>query len=115
MHFLMHELRLNEDRPTLKRILENIIPKTYQDLVIIYVSVEGILQGELTEKSYIKKIYPQTIETLQWSAIQVSTASGLCAVLDLVLAGKTVNKGLILQEEFKLSDVLANRFGTYFR
>ncbi|HFL3390160.1 TPA: saccharopine dehydrogenase family protein, partial [Legionella pneumophila] len=84
MRFLMNDLRLNEDRGTLKRILENAIPKTYQDIVIVYVTVEGIKQGELTEKSYVKKIYPEVIRGLEWSAIQVSTASGVCAVVDLV-------------------------------
>lgn len=98
MRFLMNDLRLNEDRGTLKRILENAIPKTYQDIVIVYVTVEGIKQGELTEKSYVKKIYPEVIRGLEWSAIQVSTASGVCAVVDLVLGQGNEYKGLILQE-----------------
>ena len=111
MRFLMNELKLNADRPTLKRILEHAIPKTYQDMVLVYVTVEGIKQGELTEKSYIQKIYPKTIRGMDWSAIQVSTASGLCAVVDLVLAKKNKYHGLVLQEHFSLNDVLKNRFG----
>lgn len=114
MRLLMNDLRLNEDRATLKRILENAIPKTYQDIVIVYVTVEGMKQGELTEKSYVKKIYPATISGLEWSAIQVSTAAGVCAVVDLVLGQENEFKGLILQEKFKLADVLANRFGQYY-
>lgn len=42
MRFLMNDLKLNQDRDTLKRILENAIPKTYQDMVLVYVTVEGI-------------------------------------------------------------------------
>ncbi len=114
MRFLMNDLRLNEDRSTLKRILETAIPKTYQDIVIVYVTVEGIKQGELAEKSYVKKIYPETIRGLEWSAIQVSTASGICAVVDLVLGQENEYKGLVLQENFKLADVLNNRFGKYY-
>lgn len=114
MRLLMNDLRLNHDRPTLKRILENAIPKTYQDLVIVYVSVEGIKRGELTEKNYVKKIYPEEICGLEWSAIQISTASGICAVVDLVLGQENEYKGLILQEKFKLSTVLENRFGRYY-
>lgn len=112
--FLMNELRLNDDRPTLKRILENAIPKTNQDIVIVYVTVEGIKKGELTEKSYVKKIYPETIRGLLWSAIQVSTASGVCAVVDLVLGEANEYSGLVLQEHFELSRVLENRFGKYY-
>lgn len=114
MRFLMNDLRLNQDRPTLKRILENAIPKTYQDIVIVYVTVEGLKRGELTEKSYVKKIYPEVICGLEWSAIQVSTASGACAVVDLVLGQANEYKGLVLQEKFKLDAVLENRFGRYY-
>lgn len=114
MRFLMNDLKLNEDRPTLKKILERAIPKTYQDMVLVYVTVEGIKQGELTEKSYVKKIYPKTICGMDWSAIQVSTASGICAVVDLVLSKKNKYHGLVLQEKFSLKDVLANRFGQHY-
>ncbi len=114
MRLLMNDLKLNEDRTTLKRILENAIPKTYQDIVVVYVTVEGIKDGELTERSYLKKVYPETIHNLAWSAIQVSTAAGVCAVVDLVLGQANEYHGLVLQENFQLKDVLANRFGQYY-
>ncbi len=114
MKFLMNDLRLNEDRATLKRILEHAIPKTNQDIVIVYVTVEGKKRGELTEKSYVKKIYPEEICGLKWSAIQISTASGVCAVVDLVLGQANEYSGLVLQERFELSRVLENRFGKYY-
>ncbi|KTD20759.1 saccharopine dehydrogenase family protein [Legionella israelensis] len=114
MRVLMNDLKLNEDRATLKRILENAIPKTYQDIVVVYVTVEGIKNNELIEKSYVKKIYPAVIQGLEWSAIQVSTASGVCAVADLVLGQANEYQGLVLQEKFQLTDILANRFGQYY-
>ena len=114
MRFLMNDLKLNEDRETLKRVLERAIPKTYQDIVIVYVSVEGMKQGELTEKSYVKKIYPTTIRGLEWSAIQVSTASGVCAVVDLVMGQANEFRGFVLQEKFTLEQVISNRFGQYY-
>ena len=114
MRFLMNELKLNSDRDTLKRILEHAIPKTYQDIVLVYVTVEGIRNGELTEKSYVKKMYPQVICGLEWSAIQVSTAAAICAVVDLVFQDVNAYHGLVLQETFRLTDVLANRFGQYY-
>lgn len=114
MRLLMNDLKLNQDRDTLKRILERAIPKTYQDIVIVYVTVEGMKQGELTEKSYVKKVYPQVIRDLEWSAIQVSTASGVCAVVDLVLGQANEYRGLVLQENFHLSDILKNRFGRHY-
>lgn len=114
MRLLMNDLKLNEDRATLKHILERAIPKTYQDIVIVYVTVEGMKNGELSEKSYVKKIYPVTIRGLEWSAIQISTASGICAAVDLVMGQANEYKGLVLQEKFDLEAVLANRFGKYY-
>lgn len=114
MRFLMNDLKLNENRDVLKQILENAIPKTYQDIVLVYVTVEGIKEGALTEKSYVKKIYPKTIRNIDWSAIQVSTASSVSAVVDLLLSRKKPPSGLILQENFRLNDVLSNRFGQNF-
>ncbi len=115
IRFLMNDLQLNEHREILQSILEKSIPKTYQDLVLVYVSIEGIKHGVLSEKSYFKKVYPKLIGGLDWSAIQVSTASGVCAVVDLVLGQENEYQGLVLQENFSLEEVLANRFGQYYQ
>lgn len=114
IQLLMKELKLNEDRGTLKRILENAIPKTLQDVVLIYVAVSGRRRGELFEETYVKKIYPQTIVNKRWSAIQVTTAAGICAVVDLVLANPEGYRGFVTQETFSLPGFLMNRFGKYY-
>jgi saccharopine dehydrogenase-like NADP-dependent oxidoreductase len=49
-----------------------------------------------------------------WSAIQITTAAGICSVLDIILQGKQARKGFVAQEEFKLGDILENRFGEYY-
>ena len=85
MRLLMNDLKLNQDRGTLKRILENAVPQTLQDVVIVYAAVTGMQDGELREENYVSKIYPQIIAGRLWSAIQVTTAAGICAVVDLVL------------------------------
>ena len=113
MRLLMNDLKLNQDRATLKRILENAVPQTLQDVVIVYAAVTGMQNGELREENYVSKIYPQMIAGRLWSAIQVTTASGLCAVLDLVLATPERYHGLITQESFRLPDILTNRFGIH--
>ena len=113
MRLLMNDLKLNQDRGTLKRILENAVPQTLQDVVIVYAAVTGMQNGELREENYVSKIYPQIIAGRLWSAIQVSTASGLCAVLDLVLTHRQRRTGLVTQESFRLPDILANRFGCH--
>ena len=113
MRLLMNDLKLNHDRGTLKRILENAVPQTLQDVVIVYAAVTGMQNGELREENYVSKIYPQIIAGRLWSAIQVSTAAGLCAVLDLVITHPQRQAGLVTQESFRLPDILANRFGRH--
>lgn len=114
MRLLMNGLKLNEDRQTLKRILENAVPRTLQDVVVIYVSVTGMQDGEFREENYVNKIYPQVIVNRLWSAIQVSTAAGVCAVLDIVLMNPDDHAGFVAQEDFRLRNILENRFGRYY-
>lgn len=114
MRLLMNDLKLNHDRDTLKRILENAVPQTLQDVVVIYVAVTGMQDGGLREENYVNKVYPQMIAGRLWSAIQVTTASGICAVVDLVLQGQGRYKGFVRQEDFSLPDVLENRFGRHY-
>jgi saccharopine dehydrogenase-like NADP-dependent oxidoreductase len=114
MRLLMNDLKLNHDRATLKRVLENAVPQTLQDVVIVYVAVTGSQDGELREENYVNKIYPQVIAGRLWSAIQVTTASGITAVVDLVLANPEKHHGFIAQEQFRLPDILKNRFGRFY-
>ncbi|HEY6578228.1 MAG TPA: saccharopine dehydrogenase C-terminal domain-containing protein [Rhizomicrobium sp.] len=111
---LVRDLRLGMRRELLKDVLETAIPITYQDVVLIFVTVSGWLDGHLTQESYAKKIYSQTIGDRLMSAIQITTAAGICAMCDLLVAGKLPQKGFVRQEEAKLSDFLANRFGRYY-
>jgi saccharopine dehydrogenase-like NADP-dependent oxidoreductase len=114
MRLLMNDLKLNHDRGTLKRILENAVPQTLQDVVIVYAAVTGKQDGQLREENYVNKIYPQVIAGRLWSAIQVSTAAGITAVVDLVLSSPAKYHGFVAQEQFRLTDILANRFGRYY-
>ena len=115
VRLLMNDLKLNQDRGTLKRILENAVPQTLQDVVIVYVAVTGRQEGDLREENYVNKIYPQQISGRLWSAIQVTTAAGITAVVDLVLANPGAYRGFVRQEQFRLPEVLANRFGAWFQ
>ena len=115
VHFLMQDLKLNQDRGTLKRILENAIPKTLQDVVLIYVSAAGKQHGSLFEENYVKKLYHREIAGRLWSAIQVTTACGLCAVADLILQSPEPPKGFVTQESIRYQDFLVNRFGRYYQ
>ena len=114
MRLLMNDLKLNQDRDTLKRILENAVPQTLQDVIIVYVAVTGMQDGQLREENYVNKIYPQLIGGRLWSAIQVTTSAGISAVVDLVLEKPERYAGFIAQEQFRLPEILANRFGRHY-
>ena len=111
---LVRDLRLGLRRDILKDVLETAIPITYQDVVLIFVTVSGWRDGRLTQESYAKKIYAQTVGDRLMSAIQITTAAGICAMTDLLVEGKLPQKGFVRQEEAKLSDFLTNRFGRYY-
>ena len=114
MRLLMNDLKLKDDRQTLRRILENAVPQTLQDVVIVYASVSGIQAGLLREENYVNKVYPQLVAGRLWSAIQITPASGVCAVVDMVLNGSDQFTGFVKQERFSLDDILGNRFGKLY-
>jgi saccharopine dehydrogenase-like NADP-dependent oxidoreductase len=114
IRLLMNDLNLNQDRATLKRILENVIPRTQQDIVLVYASVTGHRDGQLIEKNYVKKFYSAELHGLQWSAIQLTTATSLCTVLDMVTSDRGKFRGLVRQEQFSFEEFSHNRFGHYF-
>ncbi len=115
MAFLVNELRLVERRETLKDILENAIPVTFQDVVVIFCTASGQRKGQFVQISDARKIYGHTLDGEAWSAIQITTAAGLCAVFDLHCQGLLTGTGLVRQEQVALNDFLNNRFGQHYR
>ncbi|HEV2362573.1 MAG TPA: saccharopine dehydrogenase family protein [Caulobacteraceae bacterium] len=111
MKALLNDLRLRDRRDLLKEILENAVPATLQDVVIIFVTVSGLKDGHLVQETYANKVYAREIEGRAVSAIQITTASAACAVLDLLADGRLPQAGFVRQEEIALDDFLSNRFG----
>jgi saccharopine dehydrogenase-like NADP-dependent oxidoreductase len=112
MKTLLQDLRLSERRDLFREVLENAVPTTDQDVVVIFVTAIGQQGGRLMQHSYANKIYAHRDGNRSWAAIQVTTASAICAVLDLLANGKLhTDRGLILQEQIPLPLFLENRFG----
>jgi len=108
------QLGLPDRRPILKEVLEASIPITKQDVVLVFVSVCGMRAGRLEQETYAKKIYSQRVNGALLSAIQVTTAAGICAMVDLVMQRTLPRRGLIRQEQTRLDDFLSNRFGRFY-
>ncbi len=114
MKALLNDLGLRHRRDLLRDILENALPTTTQDVVIIFVTVSGRREGRLIQETYANKIYSSPIKGKMHSAIQMTTAASICAVLDLLVEKTLPQKGFIRQEDIRLPDFVANRFGKLF-
>lgn len=114
MRLLVQDLRLGERRELFKDVLETAIPVTMQDVVLIFATVTGMRGARLTQESYANKVYAQQVNNTTWSAIQVTTAAGICAMVDLMREGKLPNRGFLHQEDVALDAFLDNRFGRFY-
>jgi saccharopine dehydrogenase-like NADP-dependent oxidoreductase len=111
VNLLVNELRLSERRDLLKDILEHAVPVTFQDVVVTFCTVTGQRNGQLVQITDARKVYHDWIGGETWSAIQITTAAGICAALDLHVAGRLPSRGFVRQEQVDFNEFLANRFG----
>jgi saccharopine dehydrogenase-like NADP-dependent oxidoreductase len=114
MKALLNDLRLRDRRAVLKDILEHALPTTLQDVVIIFVTVTGMQNGRFVQETYATKIYGQVLHGAPRSAIQITTAAGICGVLDLLSSGKLPQRGFVRQEDVPLADFLHTPFGQVY-
>jgi saccharopine dehydrogenase-like NADP-dependent oxidoreductase len=112
MMFLLDDLQLKADQPLLKSILRKSMPATMQDVVLVFVTVSGMKNGSLVQEVFARKIFAERDEANPLSAIQITTAAGICAAVDLFREGRLPQRGFVRQEAVALPDFLANRFGS---
>ena len=114
IRFLMKDLQFNEHRTELKHIFERAIPNTKQDKCIVYVEVIGTQRGVLRQQTFVKTVYSGTIAGQLLGAIQITTASGILAPVDIFLSQKDLPKGFQTIEQIPLQEFLSNEFGQYY-
>lgn len=116
MAFLMNDLRMNSDREALKHIFERSIPTTAQDKCVVFVEVQGYSKDRFIQRTYASKIYNLVLNNHHFGAIQLTTASGVCAPVDMILSGKLKFKGgRVRCEDVPFLDFLDNEFGKVYR
>ena len=103
MKFLISEMKLgsNNGQP-LKELMNDAIPSTRDDVVLIYVSVTGMAKGKFTQSVWSKKVYSQ----MGWTAIELTTAQSLCAMVGLHGISKLPHKGFVKQEMVQFEDYM---------
>ena len=110
MKFLFNDLHLKKNREVLEKLFDKEVPRTKNDVIIFFVKVIGMIDGALQEKTYLRKIYGND----KMSAIQLTTASGVCSVLKMHLDGKMKGSGFVKQESLSWQDFLDNDFGKVY-
>jgi saccharopine dehydrogenase-like NADP-dependent oxidoreductase len=115
MRVLLEDLQLKQEPETLKQILRRAVPATMQDVVLVFVTVSGMRQGQLMQRVFARKIFADSHGSEPRSAIQVTTAAGVCAAVDLFREGRLPANGFIRQEQVALPEFLANRLGKAYQ
>tara|TARA_B100000902_G_scaffold89717_1_gene93481 strand:+ start:192 stop:1199 length:1008 start_codon:yes stop_codon:yes gene_type:complete len=110
MKFLFNDLHLKKNKEILEKLFDKEVPRTKNDVIIFFVKVIGVIDGVLQEKTYLRKIYGDE----KLSAIQLTTASGVCSALKMYLDGKIKNQGFTKQESLSWDDFLNNDFGKVY-
>ncbi|MCP5327212.1 MAG: saccharopine dehydrogenase C-terminal domain-containing protein [Steroidobacteraceae bacterium] len=114
MQMLLQDLRLAERPGLLAELLEHALPETPQDVVVIFATATGRRGGRTWQESFAHRVHPTVLAGREWTAIQVTTASSICAVLDLLAEGRLPDRGFLRQEDIRLADFLGNRFGRVY-
>ena len=82
-------------------------------IVILCVAI-GIENGKLVEKIDARRVPATMIDGKHWTGIQITTAAGVCAILDMLKDGKVPTKGFVKMEDVNYDDFIANRFGQHY-
>ena len=115
VHFLLHDLKFLADRETLCKIFERSLPATTQDECLVVVEAVGMQGAKRTQKSYVSRVYHTSVGDTHFGAIQITTAAGVCGVIDLILTSDLREKsGMIRVEDIDFNKFLANEFGKHF-
>lgn len=123
MKFLLQDLRLGVehseptaggrrfDRAAAVDLLEHGIPRTLDDVVVVFVNVVGVRDGRREQVNFRRAVRATRLLGRVWPAIELTTAAGVCAMVDLHRRGDLPRTGFIRQEDCPLEAFNATTFG----
>lgn len=123
MKFLLEDLRLGVvnakpsvngrifDRALAVDLLEHAIARTVQDVVVVFINCVGMRNGQREQVNFRRTIHATNLLGRVWPAIELTTAAGVCAMVDLHRRGQLPAKGFIRQEQVSLADFNNTLFG----
>ena len=110
MKFLFNDLHLKKNKDVLEKLFDKEVPRTTKDVIIFFVKAIGEIDGILQEKTYLRKIYGDE----RFSAIQRTTASGVCSCLEMYFKDQIPKNGFTKQESIDWEDFTSNQFGSVY-
>jgi len=114
LNILLNDLKLNKRQDLMCEIFENGLPRTRQDVVTVFCTATGMINGRFEERSFVNVSKAMEVAGKSWSAIQITTAAGVTAAIDLMRLGRLPQAGFVRQEQIDLDEFLANRFGALY-
>ncbi len=123
MQFLLHDLGLGTkhprktakghvfDRNLLIDLFDNSLARTLQDVVIVFVNAIGTRAGQPWQMNFRRRIPATDFLGRVWPAIELTTAAGVCAMVDLHRTGGLKKTGFIAQESVSLDMFSSSIFG----
>ncbi len=102
------------DRSLAVSLLEHALPRTFQDVVVIFISCIGIRNGRREQVNFRRAIRATEVFGRVWPAIELTTAAGVCAMVDLHRLGKLPRTGFVRQEQCTLDMFNQTPFGRTF-
>jgi saccharopine dehydrogenase-like NADP-dependent oxidoreductase len=110
----VEENKVRVDRSLLVSILDHSLPRTLQDVVVIFVSCVGVTGGRRHQVNLKLAIRARELWGRVWPAIELTTSAGVCAMVDLHRRGSLPQRGFIAQESVSLADFQGNPFGRFY-
>ncbi len=114
MNFFFHELLMRERREEAGKILVNAKPPVRDDIVYVHVSAEGMIDGRLERREFVRGLKPVEICGKQRTAIAWTTASSVVAVIEMVRDGVLPQTGFLKQEDIPLEAFLNTSNGAQY-
>lgn len=106
--------RVRLDRALLVSIFNKTISWTPDDVVVVYVNAIGLKNGQRCQLNFHRAVPATMLWGRIWPAIELTTAAGVCAMVDLHRTGRLPATGFIKQESVSLDEFNATAFGAAY-
>ncbi len=123
MRFLLQDLRLGNEhaaatpkgnefnRALAVDLLDHSIAATLEDVVVIFINCIGMKDGRRQQVNLKRAVRARELWGRVWPAIELTTAAGVCGMVELHRIGKLPQTGLVKQEEATVAMFDAMEFG----